>query len=149
MSQKKITSTEQIRVSKFRQHGKVKYIIHGRMLETVAIGPFNEELVAALNELALIIHPEMMKQGPWVQYVIFRESALAPREGLAALTKLLKGVVENKIAPMATALVLLPEVEGATLMSPLYAKCYQESGIKYELFEDLNDAVKWLQSFLD
>lgn len=142
-------STGQVAISRFRQHGCVEYDPQGRLLFTTATGPFNAELIAALRELALATFPDMATLGTWAQYVSFHESAMASAEVLTGLAELLKHLVKLGVAPTVTAFVLPPEVEGASLMVPLWAKCYEAADMRFAAFEQSKDAVAWIASCLD
>ena len=144
-----VFSTDQIAISKFRKHGRVEYDPHGRLLLTSATGPFNAELIAALRELAIITFPNMALLGSWAQCVVFHESAMGGADVLAGLAELLKDLANMGVAPAATAFVLPPGVEGASIMAPLWELCYKAANMRFAAFEQSGDAAAWISACLD
>jgi hypothetical protein len=141
-------STDGINPGKFRPHGRVEYEEQGNILWTRAWGPFNVELVEALNSLVRDIFPGMASKGAWVNICTFEHSALASFEVLENFSELVKQLVQLKIAPAAVAFVLPRDIEGAFLMAPLYAKCIIEGGVPFESFSNSEPAERWAGSFI-
>jgi hypothetical protein len=144
-----IYSTDHVIPGKFNAHGRVKYEERGNILWATAVGPFNVELVSALEKVVTNLFQRMESRRPWVSICKFENSALCSREVLDSLTEMMKRLVALKIAATGSAFVLPPDVEGAYLMDPLYARCHREAGIRYESFHSAEMASQWAQSVLN
>jgi hypothetical protein len=144
-----VYSTDEISPGKFRPHGRVEYEERGNILWTRAWGPFNVELVDALNTLVKNIFPVMTGKGTWVNICVFEQSALASLEVLDTLGDLVTQLVELQIAPAGVAFVLPPEVEGARLMAPMYAQTIANRGVRFDSFSHSEPAEQWAQSLLN
>lgn len=143
-----VCTTDDFDPGKFRPHGRVEYEQQGRALWCTATGPFNAELVEALKELATTVFPAMAAEGPWASICTFRHSALCSPEVLAEFTGLIRQLAALSIAPTANAFILKPDIDGATLMRPLYEKCFRDGGVRYEAFTTAEQAVQWAESLI-
>lgn len=142
-------STDEQPAGRFPAHGRAAFSVDGRLLITEAEGPFNAELVAALRQPVLLAAEPLRAQGrPWGQLSRFRRSALASPEALAAFTQLLTEMHAEGVAPLFTAYVLGDEVEGATLMGPLFRRCFESAGLGFAHFAHEDEARAWLQDRL-
>ena len=81
--------------------------------------------------------------------VTIRESALVTPDGLAELALILQDVNLQGLAPLAVTYVMAPDVEGASIMAPLFRRRYQDQGRTFEIFEQMKDALIWAQAQLD
>jgi len=145
---KNVHSTDEVEPSRFRPHGRVEYEEQGNILLTKAWGPFNIQLVDALETLVKSLFPVMTSKGKWVNIAVFEESALASHEVLATLGKMVTLVHQLNIAPVCIAFVFRPDVEGANLMAPLFEKYVNEGGIPCKTFPSSARAEKWATSFI-
>jgi hypothetical protein len=141
-------STDNVDQPKFRPHGRVEYEQRGTVLYSIAIGPFNMELMEALLDLARVTFPVMAAKGKWANIATFQESALCSTQVLAGLQDALSQMVQMHIAAEATAFVLPPEVEGAAIMAPLYARCYAAVNLKFVAVHNLQAAEDWASKAL-
>ena len=145
---KNVYSTDGVEPGRFRPHGRVEYEEQGNILFTKAWGPFNIELVTALETLVKSLFPVMTSKGKWVNIAVFEESALASYEVLGTLREMAKLVLQLNIAPACIAFVFRPEVEGAKLMAPLFEKYVNDGGIPCKTFASSDLAEKWAMSFI-
>ncbi len=141
-------NTDQAEVSLFRPHGRVEYSVSGNVLIADAYGPFNVQLIGAVNSIEKETLQSLAQQGTWGMLLCFHDSALASLEVLQAFTELL---TQNRMLGLiahATAIVLPSTVEGAALMAPLYIKCYANATSTPQLFEEVDAAEAWLRGQL-
>ena len=139
-------STDQFNPTQFRPHGRVEYEARGLLLWAKAVGPFNIELMSALLEMAKAMFPVMAAKGSWGHIATFSNSALCSTEVLAGVADALNQMVQLGVAPEATAFVMTPDVEGAMFMGPLYAKAFQQAGLRYWYFPSFEAANEWVES---
>lgn len=130
----------------FRPHGRVDFELQPPLLLTLAIGPFNQELVQVLAELTPKVFREMSAYGPWLHLVRMDESALAAPEVLQSFGQLVLELAQQGIAPRATASVLDPDLEGAQLMAPLFVQSFARAGLRFAHFPTEAEARAWLQA---
>jgi hypothetical protein len=142
-------STDQFGSKVFRPHGRAEYEDRGKLLLARASGPFNSELMAAVLEMAKITFPAMTKKGPWAHICTFSKSALCSLEVLSDLAGALGQMVQAGVAPEAMAFVLPADVEGSTLMSPLYEKALRDVGVPFKCFSEVGEAYVWVESFVE
>jgi len=139
-------STDHGPATPFRIHGRVDFELCPPLLSTLAVGPFNQELVTALGKLAFEVYREMSASGPWMELVRFEESALAAPEVLRSFGSVLVQLAAQGLGPKAVAYVLDPEVEGTLLMAPLFAQSFAGAGILFAHFPSEPEARAWLEA---
>ncbi|MBK9235398.1 MAG: hypothetical protein IPO19_04735 [Rhodoferax sp.] len=140
--------TDEFAQGAFQPHGLVEVWLDGRILRYDAVGPFNRELVRAIAKAQHDIMVAAKARGPCVEIVTIRESALVTSDGLAELAAILHDVNHQGLAPLAVAYVMAPEVEGASIMAPVFRSRYQSQGRVFELFDRLEDAQTWALGLL-
>jgi hypothetical protein len=148
MEYSKSNSTEQFEASKFKPHGRVEYVANSNWLYGTAIGPFNEELMAALAAMANVWFPAMATKGSWAHLATFQKSAMCAPVVLERLTRALSELTKMGVAPEATAFVFPPDVEGAVLMGPLYAQAFEKAGVRFGYFSRFEAAHAWAASLV-
>jgi hypothetical protein len=141
-------STDQFSPKRFRQHGRAEYEVGNKLLLAKAVGPFNGELMAAVLEMAKVTFPAMTAKGPWVHVCTFCESALCSFEVLSDLARDLGQMVQAGVAPQAMAFVLPPDVEGSSLMAPLYENALKDAGVPFKCFAEVDAAYSWVETFV-
>ena len=140
-------STHDVEVSSpFEKHGEIHYQVEGRILRTVARGPFNNELVQAIPEAISQLVRQLSLQGKWGQIITFQDNALGSPSALAEFAQYLKARYTNPETNPVTAMVFGHHVEGAIVMAPLYQKCYLDAGIECRIFEDYATALYWMET---
>lgn len=124
----------------------IVYRVDGRILRTVATGPFHDELVAAIpadiSELILALE----RQGKWGQIAIFERNAYVSAEGLAEFTRHLKNRYPDPDKRPVTALVFGASVAHADRMAPCFQRCFEAAGVECGVFEDDSTAQYWVAS---
>lgn len=141
--------TDDLPQGAFRLHGRVEFELEHPLLRTRAVGPFNKELVEALSRLVPQVFREMSVSGPWMELVQFEESMLAAPEVMQGFTAVLGELARQGLVARATAHVLNPEVEGTTVMAPLFAQAYAKAGLRYAHFTSEEEARAWLDRSTD
>ena len=139
-------STDAFDTSKFKPHGRVECQERGNVLLATAFGPFNMELLGALQAMAGESFPKMVAKGRWVHIATFLDSALCAPNVLEGLKEAMHQLVQLGVAPELTAFVLPTDVEGHSLMGPLYAKAFEASGARFKYFHTLDEANAWVTS---
>lgn len=132
----------------FKPHGTIESKIEGNLFIQEATGPFNKEILLAMDSVHAKARQVLVSNGPWGGLFIFKNSALASPEMLDGLKKYLVTQVARNNASIATGLVLPRSVEGASLMTPHYLRAWRDAGIVCEAFEDVLDAHHWISSQL-
>jgi hypothetical protein len=140
-------STDQFSPKVFRPHGRAEYEDRGKLLWAKAFGPFNSELMAAVLEMAKITFPAMTAKGPWGHICTFHESALCSLDVLSDLARALGQMVQAGVAPQVMAFVLPADVEGSSLMPPLYEKTLKDVGVPFKCYSEVEAAQAWVESF--
>lgn len=148
MSNKSRASTKEIPVKGFNPHGSMELEVSGQLNVMEAIGPFNVQLVLAGDVAQQKLDAELQQKGRWATMLIFRESALASFEVLTEIEGIVRRRMSQGLCPVGVALVLGNDVEGATLMRPLYLKAYVNAGVLTRVFDNVEDGKAWLQSLL-
>ncbi|MEO8672131.1 MAG: hypothetical protein ABI411_12510 [Tahibacter sp.] len=147
MSQKITHSTQDVS-QRFPAHGIVEAQVDGRVVRHVAIGPFNDELLVAFTTIHEPIAQEMASSGRWLDFYVLQQSALTTPQTIAGYAQYLKHLSQCGLAPAATVFILPRDVEGATVMRPLYEKLFADAGLRFAAFDERADAEVWLQTEL-
>lgn len=109
-------------------------------------GPWNAELVLQSHEAMHVALPEL-QGGRWAMLVVITGSAMFGPDVVEAI----RNTVQNESATMervATAWVLGPEVEGATLVPGVLRGLYGESD-RFRIFETVEPAEAWLNGKIE
>lgn len=146
-------STDEVVQTTFPAHGRVDFSVDDNIITSQVTGPFNAELVKAVPRTRAEAFKTFVRRGKWGDLIVFRSSALASADAMAALADNLRHRHSTGQLPHATALVLPPDVEGARLLAPSYLKCFKDSaydaaGIPVAEFAHEDDARAWLKAQL-
>lgn len=142
-------STDGLGSPLFRPHGQAVWRIDGAVLRTDVVGPFNRELAEAIGPILHQAYGLLSAQGPCAEIVTVRGSSLGGPEVLTALSGVLRKFVQLGIAPVATAFVLPPEVEGSGFMPEVLVQSFAAAGWPAcQVFETAAEAEAWVQSQL-
>lgn len=132
----------------FRPHGEIEFWAEGSVIRIVAEGPFNREAVQAVGLAMRDLFTAMPAGQRFGDILEFRSSLLASPDALAAFAEFLQAMSASKTAPVAVAYVVSPEVEGRSLMLPIFTKLYAEHGREFSAFESMAEAEVWLRERL-
>jgi len=148
VSKPKTRNISTFATSGFRPHGAVEFWAEGSVIRILAEGPFNREAVQAVGLAMRDLFASMPSAGRFADLLEFRNSLLASPDALEAFADFLKAMSAAKTAPVAVAYVVGPQVEGRSLMLPIFAKLYAEHGREFEAFETQAEAEHWLRERL-
>ena len=129
--------------------GRLQLAMDGRVLICTATGPFDPEFINALPEQTVDVLDQLARTGKWAAIVKFQTSALTSLSALTLLKRNIKSLVQSGRNPVAYALVMGPDVEGAYLMTALYLQCYVENGLPAKAFETVELARAWIDAQLE
>lgn len=133
----------------FRPHGRADWRIDGAVLRTDVVGPFNKELAELIGPILHQAYALLSAQGPCAEIVTVRGSSLAGPETLTALSGEMRKFVEAGLAPVATAFVMAPEVEGSHFMPALLVQSFEAAGWPAcRVFTTAEEAEAWVQGLL-
>lgn len=141
-------STNDVVASRFAPHGRVEMWFEGDILFYDATGPFNKELVDSLAVAQGDILNAANHQGPWVSVSVMRVSLLASPDAFARYSEIMHIPRPAQFTPLASAYVVAPDVEGRSLMLPMYADIHISSGRIFQSFEQLDDALAWARGLI-
>jgi hypothetical protein len=142
-------STDGLGQSPFLPHGRAEWRIDGAVLRSNVVGPFNRELAELIGPILHQAYTLLSAQGPSGEIVIVRGSALAGPETLTALSGEMRKFVQAGVAPVATAFVMAPEVEGSLVMPAQLIKSYAAAGWPAcQVFATADEAEVWVQGLL-
>jgi len=143
-------STDCFRGTTFRPHGKITLSVNDNLIVYRAEGPFNAELLAALDYIESDVLKKLKNDVKnWGGIVIFEISCMAIDELFIVFGEYLKQIKNNELHPVATAYVIPPDIEGGRLMAKKYEKCYYDAGILFSIFNNEKDALVWVNSHLN
>ena len=148
MALKTHSSTDDFDPLTYRPHGRVTFTVEGDVLICDAVGPFNKELIAAIETVEMGPLLELKSRGKWGEIIIISGSALGSTDTLVAFTAYLKKLVAEQFMADVTALVMDNQVEGGTLMTPHLIKAYKDAGIELTIFDTVNEARVWVKLHL-
>jgi len=134
----------------FPPHGRITIKTHDNCIVIYhARGPFNEEIIHALEEIESELLTKMSQLNEhWVEVVEFEHSCLATLEALKVLEALMLKMRYEGKTPEASAFVFPPGLEGVETMESLYQTVLQNAGIQFRLFDNFDDALNWARNKL-
>ena len=112
---------------RFQAHGDARVQVRGRVMHFTARGPWNAELIDALNRTLGLAVAELPPDGRFVDIIELHGNALMTPDALARLQRLVDDAVARGYCSQSTALVLADDVEGRALMLPKLLAVYQGS----------------------
>lgn len=142
-------STDGLGASPFRPHWRAEWRIDGAVLRTDVEGPFNRELAELIGPILNQAYTVLSAQGPSAEIVTVRVSALGGPDALSALSAELQKCVRMGVAPVATAFVMAPEVEGSAFMPERLIQSFALAGWPAcQVFTTAAGAEVWVQGQL-
>lgn len=141
--------TNKTRASQFAQHGRMQSRIEDNILVNEATGPFNAEIINAIQTIQHDLLELISTRDQWAQIYIFRDSALCSPDTIEALRNYLSGMRGKLKRPAATAFVMGQDVEGRSIMAQHYRQVYEDADLKFELFFTEQQAHDWLRLLLN
>lgn len=120
-------SSDQFATSRFPLHGRTEVLVQGRMLRSVAWGPFNLELAQAQVRLlsrAVLLLPEDRR---YVELVEYRDSLLMPQAAWSLMSDFIEHGVRLGYCAKTTVLVGGPDVEGQALFGDRFIRLWSRS----------------------
>lgn len=144
-------STDSFDGKKFQHHGKIiQYVNDSDIIVYRAEGPFNSEILAALDYIENVTLNEFkINIKRWSTIVIFEKSCMALDDLIIGFGEYLKQIKDNGLHSVSTAYVITPEIEGRSLMVKKYQKCFDDAGILFSIFDNEKDALLWAKSHLN
>jgi len=141
-------NTDQANVTRFTQHGHMECRVEGDILFNEATGPFNAEIIAAIQLIQRDLLDIVNKQDQWAQAYVFHESVLCSPDTVDALKNYLSELKGKMKKPVATAFVMAPDVEGRAMMAPHYRQVYEQAQLNFQLFDTVAEAQIWMRAML-
>ncbi len=145
---KLVRNTDDTIVPLFSQHGTIESRIEGNILINEATGPFNAEIIYALQEVQSELLDVLAVLRNWGQIYIFHQSALCSPDTIEAMHGYIsqkKGTISK---PAATAFVMDRNVEGRLIMGPHYRQVYEKAELNFALFVTEAEAREWVEQTL-
>lgn len=143
-------NTDCIDTVTFRPHGRVEWApAEDGIIVYKAYGPFNAELFDAVISLESEDFENLQKEwGHWVEIILFVDSCFVMKDAIENYQHFLKQCVDEGAAPIASAFVYTPGIEGANLSNASYRKAYEYAGVEYQEFEGYEQALVWAREKL-
>jgi hypothetical protein len=141
-------NTDQFAAGQFRPHGRVDIWAEGNVMRLDAIGPFNKEVVIALGATWNSLFDDMPVHGPFANIITLRRSVVVSQEVLDAFGEFLHANNRAGRGASAVAFVVAPDVEGRSLMLPMFAATYAAAGREFAAFATDAEADVWVRAKL-
>lgn len=149
MMMKKIRrDTDQTIVPYFTQHGRMESRIEGSILINEATGPFNAEIIYAIQDIQLDLLELLNAKEQWAQIYIFHDSALCSPDTIDAMRAYMKKMQGTIKKPVGTAYVMAKTLEGRPIMAPLYRQVYEQAQLNFQLFFTVQEAQDWVNQLM-
>ena len=129
----------------FKPHGRSEVAVDGKIFRLQTEGPFNIEAIQAINTTRLHLLESKAPTGPYAFVNRWRGSALMSMDALAEYEAGLRAAYINRFRPpVAMAWIIPSDVEGSSMMKPLFERIFRDVGIPYGQFEDADSAEAWV-----
>jgi len=142
-------NTDQAVVPHFTQHGRMESRIDNNILVNEATGPFNAEVIYAIESIQKDLLDLLAPHDKWAQIYIFHDSALCSLDTVDAIRDYLTKLRGTMKKPVATAYVMGKKVEGRSIMASHYQQLYAEADLNYQLFFTESEAQQWIATMLE
>jgi hypothetical protein len=144
-----VLRTSQFNSTAFSPHGEVALWFEDQILYYEATGPLNTEVIECLALAQMEFLQQLEPQGPWASIALCKVSAMMGPECLARYAAMMSAPKPPGKAPVATAFVMGPDVEGYRLMAPLFARIYASIGRPFCAVETLEEGRQWVYAHID
>lgn len=124
----------------FRAHGEAIGRVQDRLVFFEITGPFNKEFFQALETSRRDLGGSHRPRGPFANIVTVRGSLLMTPEAIEVYSHYVKGIRAH-----ATAHVVAEDVIGRSVMVPLLERLYREARKSFDVFLDVQSAVRWAE----
>lgn len=137
------------RAKRFRPSAHLEIAPEGHILRLEAAGPFNKALVIYLFLMGRdLLVDAVSKKIPYAVVINFHRSLMMTPDSIKQLVELLEdNDRRGGPPPVATAYVVRPDIEGATLMLPILADVYRKTRA-FDAFSAQADADDWVRSLM-
>lgn len=132
----------------FPPHGRVELWAEGSVVHIEARGPFNREAVLAVGRAMRDLFADRPVGRVFADILVMRDSLVASPDALVAFEQFLAAMSAADFAPQVVAYVVAPEVEGRSLMLPLFSAIYARHGREFAAFEGMAEAEAWVRERL-
>jgi len=139
---------EDFEESRFIPHGFIKLWPDGKVVHFDLTGPFNLEFTKSVTTLVDQLYAEVADQGPFAEIIFFRNSMLMPLEAISPIRETFRVWKALGCAPLATAWVIEPKVEGTFVMLPKFERIFAEAGRAFSHFDSMDKAEIWVNERL-
>jgi len=140
--------TDKTKTTRYNQHGRMQSHVDNNILINEATGPFNAEIISAIQVIQRDLLKEISGHEHWAQVYIFYESVLCSPDTIEALRTYLARFKDPKKQPVATAFVMGTDIEGSSMMGPHYRQVYEEAQLTFQLFSTKAQALAWVNTML-
>jgi hypothetical protein len=144
-----VLRTSQFNSTAFSPHGEVALWFEDQILYYDATGPLNTEVIECLALAQMEFLKQIEPQGPWGSIAVCKVSAMMGPECLARYEAMMSTPKPAGKAPVATAFVMGPGVDGYRLMAPHFARIYAGIGRPFCAVETLEEGRQWVYSQIE
>lgn len=139
-------STDDVPHNQFKPHGRAKVSVEeGYLVVFRAEGPFNSEFLEALQEIEPVALNDFKSANQkWIELVVFEKDCTATFDFFLEYEAYLTEMKNTEMAPVASAFVISPDLEGALLIIKKVELCFKNAGIPLKVFESEPEARLWL-----
>lgn len=129
----------------FRAHGNFDAHIEDDVYICSVRGPLNLEGIIALGKARRACFAQVKYSETIPTIVVLSNSMLMSPEAFSVYAENLKRDLESKKSTLVMAYVVPNDIEGRTIMMPLFSKIFAENNITWQIFEDVEEAKVWIQ----
>ena len=130
----------------FRAHGDFDAYLENNVYICKVSGPLNVEGIIALGKARRACLAEVKQSAVIPSIVVLRNSMLMSPEALAVYATNLKRDLQSVQSTLLMAYVVPADIEGKTIMMPFLDKIFAENNITWQIFDNIDDAKRWIQS---
>ena len=139
-----VLRTSQFRTTAFSPHGEIVLWFEDQILYYEVTGPLNTEVIECLALAQMEFLKQYEPQGLWGSIAVCKVSVVMGPQCLARYDSMMSVPKPVGKAPIATAFVMGPDVDGYHLMAPLFAKIYAGIERPFLAVETLEEGRQWV-----
>lgn len=127
----------------FRSHGEFDIKVVGDVLFIDAKGPFNNEVVQDFQK-SLVNAITLLEATPhWYQVAVLHDMSIFTPDAMEALAVVMRWRMSKGMVGSA---VITGQVVGERMARKQIGDMYDQLGMRYQFFNDLDSAMDWIDS---
>ena len=130
----------------FVAHGQYEARIENHIFFCSVTGPLNVEGILALGKARRACLSQVIEPSTIPSIVVLSRSMLMSPDAFELYAKNLKQDLQEIKSTLVMAYVVPNDIEGRSIMLPMFDRIFKENNITWQIFDNVDDAKNWITS---